>query len=218
LRVANESYPPEKASTVKLSVPSFIIDTVDYIGLLMPTTKSILATLSARGQALTGVTQMEASNSAAVSDVPVFTEANTCIADGKVSALEIPHVLLNLTKSKVHIPLTLLTLLSLCKIHEDPACIKMKKGLVMNNPKLFIMDTSSGFPPELSLQPHFFHEVALNFIKLLSQVADDATVQCFMDHCDFCLSRDEFSDNFESVLTFYIEICRRFFNKHTFLS
>jgi hypothetical protein len=123
----NESYPPEKASTVKLSVPSFIVDTVDYIGSLMPTTKSILATLSARGQALTRVTQTEASNSAATSDVPVFTEANTRIVNGEVSAFEIPRILLNLAKSKVHIPLTLLTLSSLHKIHEDPACVKIKK-------------------------------------------------------------------------------------------
>jgi hypothetical protein len=88
----------------------------------------------------------------------------------------------------------------------------------MNDPKLFVMDTSSGFPPESSLQPHSFYEAALNFIKLLSQVADDATVQCFTDHHDFCLSRDKFGDNFKSVLAFDVEIRRRFFNTHTFPS
>jgi hypothetical protein len=161
---------------------------------------------------------MEASNLAATSDVPVFTEGNTRIVDGKESAFEIPCVLLNLAKSKVHIPLTLLTLSSLHKIHEDSACVKMKKGLVMNDPKLFVMDPSSSFPLESSLQPHSFYEAASNFIKLLSQVADDATVQRFTDHHDFCLSRDEFSDNFESVLAFDDEIHRRFFNTHTFPS
>jgi hypothetical protein len=214
----DESNPPENAPSAKPSVPSFITDTVDYIGSLTPTTKSILATLSAKGNVLPGGNQAVTSSTGTTSDAPVFTEANTRIVDGEVTAFEIPRVLLNLARAKVHIPLTLLTLASLRKIHEDPACVKMKKGLVTNDPKLFVMDTSSGFPPESSLQPHLFYEAATNFIRLLKQVADDTTVQRFTDHRDFCLSRDEFGDNFESVLAFDVEIRRRFFNTHTFPS
>jgi len=214
----DESCPQEKASTAKPSVPSYIVDAVDFIGSLTPTTKSILAVLTTKGQALTGASQAEASSSSTAAEAPVFTEANTHIVNGEVTAFEIPRVLLNLAKSKVHIPLMLLTLSSLRKIHEDPASVKMKKGLVTDDPKLFVMDTSSGFPPESSLPPHLFYEAASNFIRLLKLVADDATVQRFTDHRDFCLSRDKFGDNFDSILAFDIEIRRRFFNTHTFPS
>jgi hypothetical protein len=214
----DESNIPEKAPVAKPSIPSFIIDTVDFIGSLTPTTKSILASMSAKAQTLAASNVTESASASAASDSPVFTEANTRIVDGKVTAFEIPRVLLNLAKSKVHIPPTLLTLSSLRKIHEDLACVKMKKGLVTDDPKLFVMDTSSRFPPESGLQAHLFYEASSNFVRLLKQVADDATVQRFTDHRDFCLSRDEFGENFELVLTFDIEIRRRFFNTHTFPS
>ncbi|KAG1720470.1 hypothetical protein EDB19DRAFT_1964631 [Suillus lakei] len=145
--------------TVKSSVPHYIIDTVDYIGSLTPT-----------------------------------------------------------TKAQVHIPLTLLTLTSLQRIHEDPGCVKMKKGLVSDDPKLFVMDTSASFPPETSLPPHLFYEAALNFLRLLKVIADNFTVQWFKEHCNFCLSRDEIGDRFNAVLAFDIEVRRKFFNTHTFFS
>lgn len=214
----NEEYSPEKDHTAKPTIPSYILEAVDFIGSLTPTTKSILAALTAKGQMPTETNQAAASSSGGASDAPVFTEANTRIVDGEVTAFEIPRVLLNLARSKVHIPLTLLTLSSLRKIHEDPASVKMKKGLVTDDPKLFVMDTSSGFPPESSLPPHLFYEAASNFIRLLGLVADDATVKRFTDHRNFCLSRDEFGDNFDSILAFDVEIRRRFFNTHTFPS
>ncbi|KAG1888467.1 uncharacterized protein F5891DRAFT_182174 [Suillus fuscotomentosus] len=214
----DEASSPEKDFTTKPTIPGYILEAVDFIGSLTPTTKSILAALTSKGQAPAAVGSMEASSSGAASDAPVFTEANTRIVDGEVTAFEIPRVLLNLVRSKVHIPLTLLTLSSLRKIHEDPASVKMKKGLVTDDPKLFVMDTSSGFPPESSLPPHLFYEAASNFIRLLGLVADDATVKRFTDHRDFCLSRDEFGDNFDSILAFDVEIRRRFFNTHTFPS
>jgi len=193
----DESNIPEKAPVAKPSIPGFIIDTVDFIGSLTPTTKSILASMSAKAQTLAASNVTESASTSAASDSPVFTEANTRIVDGEVTAFEIPWVLLNLARSKVHIPLTLLTLSSLCKIHEDLACVKMKKGLVTDDPKLFVMDTLSRFPPESSLQAHLFYEASSNFVRLLKQVADDAMVQRFTDHRNFCLSRDEFSENFE---------------------
>jgi len=92
----DESNPPENAPSAKPSVPSFITDTVDYIGSLTPTTKSILATLSAKGQVLPGGNQAVTSSTGTTPDAPVFTEANTRIVDSEVTAFEIPRVLLNL--------------------------------------------------------------------------------------------------------------------------
>ncbi|KAG2088752.1 uncharacterized protein F5147DRAFT_764666 [Suillus discolor] len=52
--------------------------------------------------------------------------------------------------SKIYILLTLLTIVSLRKIYTDPLCVKMKKGLVMDDPKQTVMDTSFGFPVKTS--------------------------------------------------------------------
>ncbi|KAG2053926.1 hypothetical protein BDR06DRAFT_971998 [Suillus hirtellus] len=116
---------------------------------------------------------------------------------------EIPRPLLNLAKAKVHILLTLLMNAALWKMHEDPSCIKLKKGLVLNNPKIIIMDMTSGFPPELMITTDIFFEALSNFLKLLALVTDD--------------DMDKFTSNFSAVLRFNIETCRRFFNTSVFL-
>ncbi|KIK48497.1 hypothetical protein CY34DRAFT_29053, partial [Suillus luteus UH-Slu-Lm8-n1] len=123
----------------------------------------------------------------------------------------------NLARSKVHIPLTLLTTASIRKIHTDPSCVKMKKGLVMDDPKRSIMDTSSGFPVETSLLPGQFNEAYRNFLKLLTKVADKSIVQEFKDHRDFLTDRDDFNDQFDTILAFDIEVRRKYFNNLTLL-
>jgi hypothetical protein len=55
-----------------------------------------------------------------------------------------------------------------------------------------------------------------NFLKLLKLITDDTTVKHFKDHRNFCLSHDEFTDDFPSVLNFDIETRRKFFNNQTF--
>ncbi|KAG2128962.1 uncharacterized protein EDB93DRAFT_1256467 [Suillus bovinus] len=93
-----------------------------------------------------------------------------------------------------------LTLLALHKIHQDLSCIKMTKGLVLDHPKLSIMDTlSSGFLPETNL------------------LQTQPLVQQFIDHCAFCTERDNFSENYCAILAFDIETQRKFFNTLTFL-
>lgn len=81
-------------------------------------------------------------------EAKVFTSTNTILAQGMEDLLEIPQPLLNLARAKVYIPLTLLTNAALWRMHEDPSCIKLKKGLILNDPKMIVMDTSSGLPPE----------------------------------------------------------------------
>jgi hypothetical protein len=125
---------------------------------------------------------------------------------------EFVHVI---TKAKIHIPLTLLTLASLRKIHLDPSCIKMKKGLILEDPKMSVMDTST-FPAESTLPADRFYEAYSNFLKMMALIADEATIKRFVEHQDFCLSCDEFSDDWHAVLNFNIEIRRKFFNSQSF--
>ncbi|KAG1908832.1 uncharacterized protein F5891DRAFT_974136 [Suillus fuscotomentosus] len=65
-------------------------------------------------------------------EVKIFTSANTILAQGMEGLFGIPRPLLNLAKAKVHIPLTLLMNAALWKMHEEPSCVKLKKGLVLN--------------------------------------------------------------------------------------
>lgn len=94
----------------------------------------------------------------------------------------------------------------------------MTKGLVLDDLKMSVMDAaSSGFPPESSLPGDQFNEAFGNFLKLMHQIADPTVVQRFVDHCAFCTERDDFSENYRAILTFDIEIRRKFFNTLTFL-
>ncbi|KAG2351397.1 hypothetical protein BDR07DRAFT_1386030 [Suillus spraguei] len=146
-------------------------------------------------------------------DAKIITSANTILTQGTEDLFEI----LNLAKAKVHIPLTLLTNTALWKMHEDPACVKLKKGLVLNNPKMIIMDMSSRFAPESTLTADVYFKVLSNFLKLLALVADEDTVVHFSEHHMFCMSWDEFTSNFPAILRFDIETRRRFFNSSVFL-
>jgi len=130
---------------------------------------------------------------------------------------EIPRVIINLALAKMHVPLTLLTAEAMERIHTDPSCVKMKKGIVLDDPKRSIMDASS-FPPEMSLPPAQFNEASKNFINLLAHVASPLIIERFKQHHDFCLSRKRFDENFQAILAFDIETRRIFFNTKTFFT
>jgi hypothetical protein len=130
---------------------------------------------------------------------------------------EIPRVIINLALAKMHMPLTLLTAEAMERIHTDPSCVKMKKGIVLDDPKRSIMDASS-FPPETSLPLAQFNEASKNFINLLVHVASPLIIERFKQHRDFCLSRKRFDENFQAILAFDIEMCRIFFNTKTFFT
>lgn len=144
-----------------------------------------------------------------------FKDSETHITQSGHAGTEIPRPILNLAKAKIHVPLTLLTLAALRKIHLDPSCVKMKKGLVLDDPKKSVMDTST-FPVETSLQADHYYEAYSNFLKMMALIADAATVKRFVEHRDFCLSRDEFTSDWSAVLNFDIEIRRKFFNEQSF--
>jgi hypothetical protein len=194
-----------------------ILKVASALGGLTPTTKGLMSALVKKGLAAVIPAAAEVASVDDASEAPVFTVGNTVRSSVTTSAYEIPRPLINLARSKVHIPLTLLTTASLRKIHTDPSCVKMKKGLVMEDPKRSIMDTSSGFPAENTLLPGQFNEAYKNFLKLLAKVADKDIVQEFRDHREFLTERDDFNDNFDMVLAFDIEIRRKYFNTHTLM-
>lgn len=99
----------------------------------------------------------------------------------------------------------------------DPSCVKMKKGIVLDDPKKSIMDSSS-FPPETSLPPAQFNEASKNFINLLAHVASPLIIEHFKQHHDFCLSCKHFDENFQAILAFDIKTRRIFFNTETFFT
>jgi hypothetical protein len=115
---------------------------------------------------------------------------------------------------KIHMPLTLLMAEAMECIHTDPSCVKMKKGIVLNNHKKSIMD-SSFFPPENSLPPAQFNEASKFFINLLAYVASPLIIEHFKQYCDFCLSCKCFNENFQAILVFNIKTHRIFFNTKT---
>ncbi|KAG1849350.1 hypothetical protein C8R48DRAFT_778593 [Suillus tomentosus] len=171
---------------------------VAFLKTLTPTMRKIVERITGEDTEKS----MQEPSSSSSAEVKIFTSANTILAQGTEGLFEIPRPLLNLAKAKMH---------------EDPSCVKLKKGLVLNDPKMIVMDTTSGFPPELTLTADIFFEVSSNFLKLLALVADDDMVLCFTNHRTFWMSRDEFTSNFSAVLRFDIETCRRFFNTSVFL-
>ncbi|KAG1829552.1 hypothetical protein F4604DRAFT_2029613 [Suillus subluteus] len=151
----------------------------------------------------------------AISDPSVVMPAYA-FDDGEVkfftsfdNAFEIPRVIIDLAKSHIHVPLTLLTPLAFEKIHTDPSCIKMRKGMILDDPKKLVLD-ASGFPAETTLQPADFHEATENFMQLLEHIAGPAIIERFKRHRKFCLSRKPFVDNYEAILAFDIETQRMF--------
>jgi hypothetical protein len=76
---------------------------------------------------------------------------------------EIPHVIINLAHAKMHVPLTLLTAEAMERIHTDPSCVKMKKGILLDDPKRLIMDSSSSL-----LRLHFLLCNLMRLLKILS--------------------------------------------------
>jgi hypothetical protein len=209
---------------IELTAEEKILKVASALGGLTPTTKGLMSDLVKKGLGLltTDVTAQNAEATASTtqddaSEAPVFTIENTIRASATTSAYEIPRPLINLARSKVHIPLTLLTTASIRRIHTDPSCVKMKKGLVMDDPKRSIMDTSFGFPVETSLLPGQFNEAYKNFLKLLAKVTDKSIVQEFREHRDFLTEHDDFNDQFDMILAFDIEIRCKYFNNHTLL-
>lgn len=192
-----------------------------YLKTLTPSTRQIMGRLG--GDGLAGFSAEPVPKPVPVTEAPsseepkIFTGSNTTLASGIEGIFEIPRPLLNLAKAKVHIPLTLLTNVALRKMHEDPGCVKLKKGLVLNDPKMIVMDTSVGFPLESTITADVFFEAQSNFLKLLELIADDIVVNRFIGHRTFCMSRDEYTSNFPAVLRFDIETRRRFFNTGIFL-
>ncbi|KAG1855977.1 hypothetical protein F4604DRAFT_1932124 [Suillus subluteus] len=184
-----------------------------YVGSLTPTTRKLVHSISGIDEPTPTVPDsrisplVPATSSPIISnDAYTFTESNTRITSSLESTYEIPRPILNLAKAKIHIPLTVLTPSALRKIHQDPSCIKMMKGLVLDDPKLSVMDAaSSGFPLETSLLADQFNEAFGNFIKLMRQIADQTIVQRFIDHRAFCTERDDFSENYRAILAFDIE-------------
>lgn len=194
-----------------------LLKIASVLGGLTPTTKDYMTALVKKGLAVSTASLTEPSSKGDLADAPVFTAENMIRTSITSSAYEIPRPLIDLARSKVHIPLTLLTTAAIRRIHTDPSCVKMKKGLVMDDPKRSIMDTSSGFPIETSLLPGQFNEAYKNFLKLLTKVADKTIVQEFREHRDFLTERDDFNDHFDIILAFDIEIRRKYFNSHTLL-
>lgn len=196
-----------------------------YVGSLTPTTRKLVHSISGAvepsptlPEPSVAAVDEPSSSSTTINDPYTFTKSNTKVASSLESTYEIPRPILNLAKAKIHVPLTVLTPSALRRIHQEPSCIKMMKGLVLDDPKMSVMDAaSSGFPPETSLPGDQFNEAFGNFIKLMRQIADPTVVQHFVDHRAFCTDRDDFSENYRAILAFDIEIHRKFFNTSTFL-
>ncbi|KAG2138728.1 uncharacterized protein EDB93DRAFT_1106297 [Suillus bovinus] len=79
--------------------------------------------------------------------------------DGKVKfftsfddVFEIPRVIIDLARSHIHVPLTLLMPSSFEKIHTDPSCIKMRKGMILDDPKKHMFFNTKGFLTEAAYE------------------------------------------------------------------
>lgn len=131
------------------------------------------------------------------------------------SGTKILRLILNLAKTKIYVPLMFLTLVSLQKMHLDTSCIKMTKDLVLDDLKKSVMETST-FPAESTLPAGRFYEAYSNFLKMMPLIADKATIRHFVEYHDFCLSHNEFSKDWNTVLNFDIKICWKFFNIQLF--
>jgi hypothetical protein len=139
------------------------------------------------------------------------------IASSIDNVYEMPQVIISLANSGLHVPLTLLTAATIERIHTDPSCISMKKGLVLDDLKKSVLDTSK-FPSETTLSPVEFYEASENFIELLKLIAGPTVIEKFIAHRRFCLARRRFTNHYDAVLAFDIETRRLFFNTKTFLS
>ncbi|KAG0705612.1 hypothetical protein DFH29DRAFT_1067379 [Suillus ampliporus] len=196
---------PESAPSIpfaQTAVGRRMMKAAAFLSTLSPMTRKLMSTLAGDMTSNEALVQAVAEmSSATAAEVKVFTSANTIMATGTDNLFEIPCLLLNLAKAKVH----------------GPSCVKLKKGLVLEDPKLCVMDTSNGFPPEASLTANVFYKALSNFLKLLALIADDVMVKQFEDHHQFCMSRDAYMSNFQAVLNFDIKTWRCFFNMSVFL-
>ncbi|KAG2347930.1 hypothetical protein BDR05DRAFT_996259 [Suillus weaverae] len=125
-------------------------------------------------------------SSSTARDSHTFQNNDVKIADAIENVFEILQPIINLIKAKIHIPLTLLTYESIKKIHNDPSSVKLCKGLVLDDPKHSVLDTS-GFPPESSMLSADFNEAYDNFIALMELKATLEIISPFMEHRQFCL-------------------------------
>lgn len=147
----------------------------------------------------------------------MYADADMKIASSYDNVYEILQVVISLANSGLHVPLSLLTASTIEKMHTDPSCITMKKGLVLSDLKKPVIDTSS-FPAESSLTPVEFYEATENFLELLKLIAGPAVIEKFTAHRRFCLARRRFTNHYDAVLLFDIDVRRLFFNTKTFLS
>ncbi|KAG1770863.1 hypothetical protein EV702DRAFT_1202191 [Suillus placidus] len=107
---------------------------------------------------------------------------------------DFPRTVIDLAKSKTHVPLTLLTYPAIKKLHAG--------------------EDISTFPPEDTISEINFHQASHKFIGLMSLVASPAIVERFKAHRSFCLSH---MLRFRTVVAFDIETRRVFFNTESFL-
>ncbi|KAG1836804.1 hypothetical protein DFJ58DRAFT_734749 [Suillus subalutaceus] len=192
-----------------------VLRVFSFLNTLTPNTvKRVVGALTGSDPSPSNIT-VPSSSSSTSADTLVFKDADMVITKTADTGTKIPRPILNLAKAKIHVPLTLLTLAALQQIHLNPTCVKMKKGLILDDPKKSVMDTSI-FPAESTLPADRFYKAYSNFLKMMALIADEAMIEWFVEHRDFCLSRDEFSDNSNAVLNFDIEICWKFFNSQTF--
>lgn len=148
---------------------------------------------------------------------PAYSDADVKLFSSFDNVFEILRVIINLANSHIHVPLTLLTQSAFECIHTDPLCVKMHKGMILDDPRKLVLD-ASGFPLETTLQPADFHKATENFMQLLEHVAGPTIIEQFKRHRRFCLSRKPFVDNYKAILAFNIEMRRLFFNTKGFLT
>ncbi|KAG2129143.1 hypothetical protein DEU56DRAFT_818012 [Suillus clintonianus] len=178
--------------------PSRVEANIEFLRLftsLPPSERDVIrAKLAADVEADESSTSRSTPHSTADADL-VFRDENT-----KLVSLEdyhdIPRAVINLAKSKTHVPLILLTFDSMERIHAG--------------------DDISSFPPEDTLSLVEFHQASFNFIKLMSLVAEPAIVERFKQHRSFCLSH--MMERYRTVLAFDMETRRIFFNTESFLA
>lgn len=146
----------------------------------------------------------------------IYDDAQIKIASSINNIYEIPQVVINLANSGLHVPLMLLTAATIERMHTDPSCITMKKGLVLSDLKKSVLDTSA-FPAESTITPVEFYEASENFMELLKIIGGPSVIEKFTAHRQFCLARRRFSNHFDAVVAFDIETRRLFFTTKTFL-
>jgi len=204
---------PTRTKTPVVDQNSSLAHALSAINALTPSSKAVFHSLLDNLKTSDPTPPSSQSNQ----DAFTFDDSNVKIASSIENIYELPRVIINLAKAKIHVPLTLLTPSAIQKIHTEPSSIKLRKGLVLDDPKQSVLDTS-GFPSETDLTPEEFYEASDNFVSLISLIAGPAVVQRFKQHRSFCLSRKQFKDSFPAILAFDIETRRMFFNTQTFLT